>query len=193
MKNKQLAFIDIETTGLSLEKGHEIIEIAILKGAISYHTRIKPMYIDNADPLALKINGYSPLLWRGAITPGQAANEIAHILSGCRIVGHNPTFDMSFIRDLWETFDIECYVDYRYIDTVVLAHEHLEDIGCRSLSLDNIRLFLGWSRLGNHNALSDVKDAKRLYNSLVRATRLNRLYWWGRWRLLCWLGFNDDG
>ena len=190
-KSKPLAFIDIETTGLSIEEGHEIIEIAILKGDISYYVKVTPQHIERANPKALEINKYNPTRWFGAISPRKAANETAQILQGCRIVAHNPSFDMGFLRDLWDLHNIECYVDYRYIDTIVLSHEHLESIGCRSLSLDNIRRFMGWSRLGSHTALADVEDTRRLYNTLCRATVFHRLYWWGRWGLLCWLGSND--
>ena len=60
-RSKQIALVDIETTGLSLEKGHEIIEIAILKGDISYCVKVRPQNIERADPKALQINKFDPV------------------------------------------------------------------------------------------------------------------------------------
>ena len=55
MKKHNLAFIDIETTGLNLLK-HEIIEIGCvlttpeLKVIEEFELKIKPEHIENADP-----------------------------------------------------------------------------------------------------------------------------------------------
>jgi len=66
--------------------------------------------------------------------------------------------------------------DYRFIDTVVLCHYHLDFLGM-SLSLDTIRKFFGWSMEGNHTATKDVHDTAKLYRKLMNAGRIHRLKW----------------
>ena len=77
MKKHNLAFIDIETTGLSPLK-HEIIEIGCvlvspdLKVLEEFELKIKPENIEAADPLSLKINHYNERDWQKALTLGKA-------------------------------------------------------------------------------------------------------------------------
>ena len=71
MRKHNFAFIDIETTGLNLLK-HEIIEIGCvlttpsLKVIEEFELKIKPEYIENADPVALKVNHYDVDNWKDA-------------------------------------------------------------------------------------------------------------------------------
>ena len=189
MKDKKpWAVVDIETTGLSPEQGHEIIEIAILTERTAYCQKIQPVRLDKADPKALELNGYNPQDWEGALPPAVAAERIGELLDGHRIIGHNPQFDMMFIRDLWDDHGMSYRTDRRLIDTMILAHEHLEPIGCRSLSLVSIRTFLGWSTSGAHSARIDAVDTLRLYRLLLRCGVLRRLYLKWRYKLLLWLG-----
>ena len=185
---KPLAFIDVETSGLHPEMGHEIIEICIIKKNDVLHLKIAPSNISLADPVALKINGYQPELWADATPRKLAAQLSASWLHGCMVVGHNIKFDMMFLADLWDSYDISSAVDRRYIDTVVLAHEHLAPLGLRSLSMDNIRNFFGWSSASAHSALADAEDAKRLYYKLLRAPFWRRWFWWGCHKCFVWFG-----
>jgi DNA polymerase III epsilon subunit-like protein len=175
---KPISYIDVETTGLEPSEGAEIIEVCIIKNKKMLHLKIKPLNIERADPIALKINGYSVQEWQHAIHPKHAAKQIAAFLGGSIICAHNPHFDMKHLMWLFDTYDIDCYVDYRYIDTVVLAREHLECIGLRSLKMDSIRAFLRWPIDKNHTAINDAKDVKRLHKLLNRATALQRFWWW---------------
>lgn len=188
---KPWAVVDIETTGLSPDQGHEIIEIAILTEKTAYCQKIEPVRLDKADPIALEINGYNPKDWDGALSPRVAAERIGELLDGHRIIGHNPQFDMMFIRDLWEDHGLKFRTDRRLIDTMILAHEHLEPIGCRSLSLVSIRNFLGWSTSGAHSARIDAVDTLRLYRLLVRCGVMKRIYLKWRYKLLLWLGLTS--
>ena len=186
MKNfDKIAFIDIETTGLEPHK-HEIIEVAIITKETTYHVKVSPQFIEFADPRALEINGYTPEEWVDSVPSKMVACEVADILSNKIIVGHNPKFDMSFIRELWELHECTPYVSSRYIDTVQLAREHLPH--CPQYKLDVIRQYLGWSLVGAHSALQDCEDTKKLFHLLWRCGAPRR--WWLRFRvrLLSWFG-----
>ena len=182
---KPIAYIDVETTGLHPNEGHEIIEVCILKNNKFLHLKVQPLHIERADPIALRINGYSHLGWQNAVHPQNAAKQIADFLGGCIICAHNPHFDMKHIKWLLDDYDLDCYVDYRYIDTVGLAREHLQGCGLRSLSMDSIRTFLGWSVDSKHTAYNDATDVRKLHKTLVRATVLHRLWWRVQWWIRC--------
>ena len=172
----RLVFIDIETTGL-ISGYHEIIEIAIVGHNLQYHKKVKPKNIAIAEQRALEINGYSDKAWRYAEEPSIVAEEIAEILKGARIVGHNPQFDMDFISELLTTYNQKCFFDRRYIDTITLAYEHLSPLGVDSFSLDACRRFFNWSQIGAHTALKDAKDCQRLFYTLLRANRIKKWMW----------------
>tara|TARA_R110000803_G_scaffold91251_2_gene158600 strand:- start:471 stop:1007 length:537 start_codon:yes stop_codon:yes gene_type:complete len=172
-----LLFIDTETTGLSVETGQEIIDIAIISehpdGTIDrWETLIRPERIDLAHPKALKVNGYTDAAWAEAPFLSEVAEEIFERLSyGNKIVvGHNIQFDMNFIRHTLKRHitDRKMRLVYPCIDTITLAHEHLTPMGLRTLQLDQIRKFMGWPMEGAHTAMTDAETVRRLYHSLIR-------------------------
>ena len=173
---EKIVFIDVETTGLD-SATHEIIEIAIIAGDKIYHRRVQPLYIERASSKALEINGYDAKEWAYAAHPSLVAREIAPYLKGATIVAHNPHFDMAFIDELLHQYGVEIYIDRRYIDTTVLAHEHLLPAGITRLSMDGIREFFNWSTEGAHTAIKDALDLRRLYYKLLRASAFDRWSW----------------
>ena len=172
----RLVFIDIETTGL-ISGYHEIIEVAVIGDGFTYHKKVKPLRLELADSRALAINGYTSREWRTAEEPNVIAEQLATILKGCTIVGHNPNFDMEFIEELLEKYGAKTHYDYRFIDTITLAYEHLSPCGLESFSLDSCRRFFGWDTAFSHTALQDAQDCKRLFYTLLRANRIKRWSW----------------
>jgi len=182
-KNNTKIVIDCETSGLNPEK-HQIIEVCI--ATLDDNNEIVDMWSQRcefehkrADSTALKINGYENdrELWNNAISQNAMALELRKRISGKTIIGHNVKFDMDFIVELWRVQGIsKPKYDYRFIDTVVLCHYHLDFLGM-SLSLDTIRKFFGWSLEGNHTATKDVHDTAKLYRKLMKAGRIHRLKW----------------
>ena len=171
----KLAFLDTETTGLSPQK-HEILEIALLieeegKEPQALHYLIKPERLEDAQPEALKINGYaaSPERWKGAPSLKEVGPQLVEALKGAVVVGHNVGFDLSFLEEGLKRSGVAGRLPYHKIDTVTLVYEHLQPLGLKRVSLDKTREFLGWSKEGAHTALKDAKDAQRLYHLLLRA------------------------
>lgn len=172
-------FLDIETTGLNPHI-HEIIEVAIIfDDREPYHKFITPKRIEFADPVALTINKFHERSdeWKDAISHEQLAFELACLLHRRTIIGHNPFFDMTFIEELLEQNEEMFRSRNHLIDTVTLAHEHLEPIGLKRLSMDSIRSFLNWSHQDAHTAMKDCEDVKKLYEMLTRATPIDRFKW----------------
>ena len=180
-------FVDTETTGLD-NRRHEVIELAILTDYPNgkkerWVSKIKPLHIDTADPKALEINGYSEEEWESAPYFAEVYEEVQKRLRVGLIVGHNIQFDMNFIKEHFKRMgkDPDKYypssvpahsrvegVSRRWIDTQVLAHEHLTPMGLSGLGLDAIRRFMGWDTEGAHRAEQDAEDTRALYYSLIR-------------------------
>lgn len=180
MKNKGICFIDIETTGL--DEDAEIIEIALIKvGYFStqvYKTKIRPLFPSKIHPKAREINGYSEEKWKNAPMPAAVANDIAKFCASCTFVGHNVTFDIKFLKKFLKTysdFNPNKIISHRNICTMMLAHEHLSPLGLKSLSLDSIRKYLGWTIRKHHDAYNDALDCKRLYDTLIRCSKRKRV------------------
>jgi len=182
-KNNTKIVIDCETSGLNPEK-HQIIEVCIAtlndkNEIIDIWSQRCEFEYQRADKTALKINGYENdrELWKNAISQNEMAIELRNRIKGKTIIGHNVKFDMAFICELWRIQGTsKPKYDYRFIDTVVLCHYHLDFLGM-SLSLDTIRKFFGWSIDGSHTATKDVHDTAKLYRKLMKAGKIHRLKW----------------
>ncbi len=172
LKDKPILFVDCETTGLD-DEYHEIISICLIRrhDGKTWTFQAKPNWPDHIDPRATAVNGYTPAGWLDAMSQEELANKLGFLMKDYIIVGHNPRFDIGFVKNLLWRHKIKTYIDPRAIDTTTLAYLHLVPFGLNSLSMDSIRRFLGWDVYPIHAALQDTKDVERLYNTLVHPIR----------------------
>jgi DNA polymerase-3 subunit epsilon len=194
------AYIDVETTGLDPSR-HEVIDVAIVfdvdvvrradppswtrhlsrqePDVAVWHSRIRPERIEAADPKALEVNGYTPEAWADAPTADRVVDTVVDLLVESRavFVGHNVTFDRDFLAAFVRRQGRTARLGYHTVDTVTLCYEHLVPCGLTSLSLDNVRRFMGIPTHGSHAALKDALDAREVYRRLTRATVLDRALW----------------
>ena len=168
MKNKEILFLDTETTGLDCDY-HEIISVSVIRQSDGrlWTWKANPEWIDHIDDKAIAINGYKPQDWGTAITQNEMAHELGMILDGCLIVGHNPKFDLGFIENLFWRHGVKCRLSHHAIDTITLSYVYLVPWGLKSLSMDSIRTFLGWKRSKFHTCIQDAKDVERLFKLLT--------------------------
>ena len=163
------AFVDVETTGLDPSK-HEIIEFAVVfEDGSSSSFKLSPDRIDQADPEALKVNGYTSAAWDDSFSQEQGAKEIAKLLDECILVGHNIKFDFSFIEELCKRHQCRLNISYHTIDTVTLAYVIMAKEGLNSLSLKSVCEFLGIEPEDSvHRAAEGAIRAKAVYEALAR-------------------------
>lgn len=176
--NKQIAFLDCETTGLSIDH-HEIIEV----GAIIYdqtkdciidewEKKIAPSNIELADKESLMINGYylNPSAYNGNLE--RALIKLNNLLADKIIIGQNIKFDTGFIRKHMRLLDIapkfkECYE----LDLMSMAWPVLFDKDISGLSLSKMCSYFNISNVGEHRALADCKRTFEVYQCLIKAYR----------------------
>lgn len=181
MKQEPLAFIDLETTGLSTSR-HEIIEIGcIIADQIGgtegpprvekreeFEIRVRPRHIETADAEALAINGYTEERWHDAIDLKEALEILSEKTKDCVLVGQNITFDWMFLAKAFEEEGVDCLMDYHRLDTLGIAFAKLYDKPeIQSFSLRSLAEYFGVEQKNAHRALDDIRVTFEVYKKLL--------------------------
>ena len=94
-------FLDTETTGLSYNDGHKIVEIACIEtkdliptGNI-FHKLLNPKR--NMPDAAFKVHGFSEEFLKQKETFDQVADEFIDFIKEKKIIIHNAPFDLGFL------------------------------------------------------------------------------------------------
>lgn len=107
---KPLAFIDLETTGISLGSDR-IVEIAIIKILPDGNKSVKRKLINPQMPIpqsASDIHGITDDMVKDAPTFKQVANELKQILDGCDLGGYNSNrFDIPILMEEFIRAEVE--------------------------------------------------------------------------------------
>lgn len=183
MKKHNLAFIDLETTGLDPEK-HEIVEIGCLlarqkervgrgpevEKIEEFEIKVKPTHIETADQEALRICGYNEADWIFAVDLKQALEKLAEKTKSTIMVGHNVSFDWAFLEMGFIKTGVKPEMHYHKVDTIALAFGKLYDNqDAQKFSLRALCELLGVKNEKAHTALSDVRATYEVYKKLLNA------------------------
>ncbi len=181
MKRHNLAFIDLETTGLDPRK-HEIIEIGglivkqipeagrgpALEVISEFEFKVKPKNLELADPEALRINGYNDAEWLFAVDLEQALKVLAEKAAGANIVGQNVIFDWLFLQEAFAKTGITNTMHYHKIDVIPMAFaKFYHDDQMQNFNLRALAEKLGVKNERAHTALADVKTTFEIYKKLL--------------------------
>ncbi len=177
MKNKNLAFIDIETTGFDIEK-HEIIELGCVivsqkDGVVGdiieeFELKIQPQRLEDADPEALSINGYNESAWMFAVSLEQAMQTLSEKTKDCIMVAHNIAFDYSFIAKAFAVTSVPNQMFYAKMDTISFAYAKLhKDPTVTRYSLGALCERFGIENERAHTALADTRATVEVYRKLL--------------------------
>ncbi|MBI5139618.1 3'-5' exonuclease [Candidatus Nomurabacteria bacterium] len=173
MRKQNLAFIDIETTGLDIIR-HEIIEIGCvlttpqLEVIEEFELKIKPERIKDADKVALNINKYNPDNWLSAKSLKEGLTTLAEKTKDCIMVGQNVAFDSSFLDSAFAQTGIQNKMHYHKLDTISIAWAKLHtDENINHFSLREMCMRFGIENKMAHTALSDARATFELYKKLM--------------------------
>lgn len=176
---KALAFVDVETTGLD-PRQHEIIELAVVRVALptmattdEYSVRVRPGRIAEADPEALRINGYTTSEWADSVTLADALTGAGPLLEGAALAGHNPAFDRAFLDAGWRGTGVaRPEMDYHVLDTASLAWPLLAAGLIDSVSLGKVCEHLGIEGERLHRALPDARRSLEVARRMLARARI---------------------
>lgn len=173
---RDLVFIDIETTGLDPTK-HEIIELAACRQANDFSKtpcwvehKIYPEHIHTAEDKALEVNQYRADVWQERAVPLKRALDDLVFLCGdsqVTFVMHNPCFDWGFLRPALARFNLHVSMDYHLIDTASIHWPLVMTKLLESVSLENCCNYWNVSNRGAHSARRDVERTIAIYQAMV--------------------------
>jgi DNA polymerase III epsilon subunit-like protein len=176
---QNLAFIDVETTGLD-PYTHEVIEIgciivergdngpADLKIIEELDIKVKPDHIETAEIGALRVNGYDASDWLFAYTQQQAFEMLAKKTQGCVFVAHNVAFDWNFIDSSFRRLNIDHGFTHHKLDTLSMAFQKFNGTDeIKHLSLRALCEHYGIQNEKAHSALPDVRAMIEIYKKLM--------------------------
>ena len=165
-------FLDTETTGLSFNDGHKIVEIACIEtkdliptGKV-FHKLINPKR--NMPEEAYKVHGFSEDFLKNKETFDQIANEFLKFIKGKTIIIHNASFDLGFLDGGLGSIKKD-KIDRKFvIDSLDIARNKFPGT---SNSLDSLckRFNIDLSRRTKHNALLDCELLREVYINLLDA------------------------
>ena len=165
-------FLDTETTGLSFQEGHKIVEIACIetKDLIPtnkiFHKLINPER--DVPEEAFKIHGFSKEFLSTKKTFDEIAEEFLNFIKGKKIIIHNANFDLGFLNNELSKNKKKKINKIEVIDSLQIARNKFPGT---SNSLDALckRFNIDLSKRTKHNALLDCELLREVYINLLDA------------------------
>ena len=163
-------FLDTETTGLSVNDKHKIVEIAcietndLLPTKKIFHKIINPQR--DVPEEAFKVHGFSTEFLKAKETFDKIADEFLEFIKDKKIIIHNASFDLGFLNyELKLTRKNEIKKD-NIVDSLEVARNKFPGT---SNSLDALcrRFNIDLSRRKKHNALLDCELLREVYINLL--------------------------
>ena len=163
-------FLDIETTGLSFNDGHKIVEIAcietneLIPTKRVFHKLINPER--KVPDEAYKIHGFSSEFLKNKPKFSDIADELITFIKDYDLIIHNARFDLPFINNELKLIKKDLIKKNKIIDSLELARGKFPGA---SNSLDALcrRFNIDLSKRTKHNALLDCDLLREVYINLL--------------------------
>ena len=165
-------FLDTETTGLSPNDRHKIVEIACIETndlvptKRIFHKTINPQR--EVPDGAYKVHGYSTEFLKDKETFDKVADEFLDFIKDRKIIIHNASFDLGFLNYELKLLQREEIKRDHVVDSLELARGKFPGA---SNSLDALcrRFGIDLTRRIKHNALLDCMLLREVYINLLDA------------------------
>ncbi len=155
LRDLTYAIVDVETTGLSSRLGDRICEVAVV---LTRHGQVVDQLQTLVNPGrsisygASAVNGITDRMVRDAPPFRKVAARVLEMLDGAVLVGHNASFDLSFLSAELQAAGYKP-PDNPVVDTLALARRCYS---FRSNKLGEVARSLGIQTVGLHRALADA-------------------------------------
>lgn len=158
-----LTFVDVETTGLDVDGGDRVCEVALLrvhqgKEVQRWSSLVHPER--TMSPRATAINGITDQMLAGAPRFDRLAPALCPLLQDTVFIGHNAQFDVRFLRHEFG-----------------LVQRELPPLAV----VDTLALALAWYRFP-HNSLEAIAESLGLNNSVRHRALADVLTTWEIWQ-----------
>ena len=162
--------LDTETTGLSAEEGHRIVEIGcvelndLIPTSNKFHYYLNPG--KKVSEKALKIHGYTDDFLSDKKKFKEIVHEFLEFIKGKRLIIHNAEFDLSHLNNELKLIGKNKIEKQNIVDTLELARNKFPGSGisldalCKRYRIDN-------SKRKKHTALIDCELLTKVYINLI--------------------------
>ena len=161
--------LDTETTGISVQEGHRIVEIGCIELDNLVPTKNKSHYYLNPErkvsEKAFEVHGYSDEFLSKHKKFKEVQEEFLNFIENKRLIIHNAEFDISHLNNEL-TISGKDNIKNEIIDTLKIARDKFPgspvslDALCKRYRIDN-------SRRKHHTALLDCDLLAKVYINLI--------------------------
>ena len=161
--------LDTETTGISTQEGHRIVEIGCIELDNLIPTKNKFHYYLNPErkvsEKAFEIHGYTDEFLSTQKKFSEVSEEFLSFLQNKRLIIHNAEFDLSHLNNELQLLG-KNKIENEIIDTLTLARDKYPgssvslDALCKRFRIDN-------SKRVKHTALIDCDLLAKVYINLI--------------------------
>jgi DNA polymerase-3 subunit alpha (Gram-positive type) len=166
--NHAYVVIDIETTGLNPEKD-VIIMLSALKVVPGQEDDVFEAFVSTNLPISAQITKLTGISQETLAARGKelesVMSEFNEFVVDYKLVAHNIKFDMAFLNAAREKMDMDAFTN-ELVDTLALAKIKLHSL--KNHKLATIAEYFGISSTNAHNASSDCKVTKNVYENLIK-------------------------
>ena len=161
--------LDTETTGISIQEGHRIVEIGCLEldnlipTKRKFHCYLNPER--KVSEQAFKVHGYNDEFLSKQKKFSEIADEFLEFIKDKRLIIHNAEFDLTHLNNELKLYGKE-KINNDFIDTLTLARNKFPgsqaslDALCKRFRIDN-------SKRVTHTALIDCDLLTKVYINLI--------------------------
>tara|TARA_B100001057_G_scaffold43386_1_gene38785 strand:+ start:5462 stop:6124 length:663 start_codon:yes stop_codon:yes gene_type:complete len=161
--------LDTETTGLSVQDGHRIVEIGCIElddlvpTKKKFHCYLNPER--KVSQKALEVHGYDDKFLSDKQKFKEIVDDFLSFINGKRLIIHNAEFDLSHLNNELKILG-KRKIDNEIIDTLILARNKFPG---SSISLDALckRYRIDNSKRKQHTALIDCDLLAKVYINLI--------------------------
>tara|TARA_B100000427_G_scaffold253751_1_gene217186 strand:+ start:663 stop:1325 length:663 start_codon:yes stop_codon:yes gene_type:complete len=162
--------LDTETTGLSVQDGHKIVEIGCIEldnfnpTSNKFHCYLNPER--KVSKKALEVHGYTDEFLSDKKKFKDIADEFLEFIKDKKLIIHNADFDLSHLNNELRIIGKKKIEKINIIDTLDLARDKFPGSGisldalCKRFRIDN-------SRRTKHTALIDCELLYKVYINLI--------------------------
>ena len=161
--------LDTETTGISVQEGHRIVEIGcielenLIPTKNKFHCYLNPER--KVSEKAFKVHGYSDEFLSSQKKFNEIGDQFLEFINDKRLIIHNAEFDLAHLNNELKLFGKK-KIDNEIVDTLVLARDKFPgspaslDALCKRFRIDN-------SKRTQHTALIDCDLLAKVYINLI--------------------------
>jgi DNA polymerase-3 subunit epsilon len=161
--------LDTETTGISIQEGHRIVEIGcielddLIPTKNNFHCYLNPER--KVSEKAFEIHGYTDEFLSKQKKFHEIIDEFLNFIKNKRLIIHNAEFDLSHLNNELSIMG-KNKLDNEIVDTLVLARNNFPgspvslDALCKRYRIDN-------SKRTKHTALVDCELLSKVYINLI--------------------------